>query len=138
MRIFVIDDHPIVRTGLAAMLGAGPEIEWVGEAGSGAEGIPLACEKRADVVLMDLMLPGIDGIECTRALLQRAPAMRVVMISSRVTGSDVQRALAAGALGYVTKTVSARELAEVLRSVHAGRPMLSAEASAAVAAEKPP
>jgi two-component system, NarL family, response regulator LiaR len=132
MRIFVIDDHPIVRTGLAAMLGAGPEIEWVGEAGNGVEGIPMACAAQADVVLMDLMLPGMDGIETTRELLRRRPEVRVVMISSRVTGAEVQRALDAGALGYVTKTVSARELAEVLRSVHAGRQMLSADAAAAV------
>jgi two-component system, NarL family, response regulator LiaR len=125
IRVFVVDDHPMIRSGIAAMLRTGPDLVLVGEADSGASAVELAGAAQADVVLMDLMMPHMDGIEAAAMLLRRHPAIKVVMMTGQASTAEVQRATTAGASGYMLKTASARELVDAIRSVHAGFSLLA-------------
>lgn len=132
LKILVVDDHPMIRRGLAAMIEAESDFTCVGEADGGDEAVRLACERQADVVLMDLAMPKMNGIEATRLLKQRQPQTRVLMLSSMVEPSDVQSAIQAGASGFLSKTASSQELVTAIRMVHSGRRMLSADATDAL------
>jgi len=127
IRVFVVDDHPMIRSGIAAMLRAGPELVLAGEAGSGAAAVELAGAARADVVLMDLMMPSMDGIEAAAMLLRRNPSIKVIMMTGSAAAAEVQRATIAGASGYMLKTASAHELVAAIRSVKAGFSLLAPE-----------
>jgi len=127
IRIFVVDDHPMVRTGLAAMIQAEPAFVFCGEAASGADALALAPAAQPDVVLMDLVMPQMDGVASTAALLRALPAVRVVVLSSLVDAAEIQRALKAGAAGYISKSASAQELVTVIQNVHRGRRVMSAD-----------
>ena len=120
IRVFVVDDHPMIRSGIAAMLRTGTDLLLVGEADSGAMAVELAGAARADVVLMDLLMPNMDGIEASTMLLRRNPTIKVIMLTGSASASEVQRAITAGAAGYMLKTASARELVATIRSVNAG------------------
>lgn len=120
IRVFVVDDHPMIRSGIAAMLHTGPDLVLVGEADSGAAAVELAGAARADVVLMDLMMPNLDGVDAAAMLLHRNPSIKVIMMTGSASAAEVQRAVAVGASGYMLKTASARELVAAVRSVHAG------------------
>lgn len=140
IRVMLVDDHAVVRSGLAAFLLAFDDFELVGEAGSGEEAIAICADLRPDVVLMDLVMPGIDGATATRAIRQRCPQIRVIALTSFKEEDLVQGALQAGAIGYLLKNVTADELASAIRSAYVGRPTLAPEAAQALiqAATQPP
>jgi len=124
-RVLVVDDHPMIRHGLAAMIATEPGFVCVGEANNGADGVALALSERADVVLMDLIMPRMDGIAAIEALARERPAVKVIVLTSLIDPHEVQRALRAGAHGYVSKTASVEDLIHVIRSVDAGRRLVS-------------
>ncbi len=140
IRVMLVDDHAVVRSGLAAFLLAFDDFELVGEAGSGEEAIAIYADLRPDVVLMDLVMPGMDGATATRAIRQRCPQIRVIALTSFKEEDLVQGALQAGAIGYLLKNVTADELANAIRSAYVGRPTLAPEAAQALihAATQPP
>ena len=129
IRVLVVDDHAVVRGGLGAFLLAFDDLEQVGEAASGREALRVCAEARPDVVLMDLLLPELDGAEATRLLRERFPRVQVVALTSSAEEALVRRALQAGAIGYLLKDASAAELAAAIRAAKAGRPTLAPEAA---------
>jgi NarL family two-component system response regulator LiaR len=132
IRVVVVDDHEMVRSGLATFLRVVSDLELVGEAGSGEEGVRLCEEVQPDVVLMDMVLPGMDGVVATREVRARCPHTRVVALTSFPEEDLVQRALEAGATGYLLKNVGARELVSAIRAASMDRPTLSPEAAQAL------
>ncbi|GAA0626911.1 response regulator transcription factor [Streptomyces crystallinus] len=124
VRILLCDDHAVVRAGLLALLGSEPDIEVVGEAGSGEEAVAAAAKLRPDVVLMDLQLgPGIDGVEATRRIA--GTGVRVLVLTTYDTDADITRAIAAGATGYLLKAERPEELFAAIRAAAQGRTALS-------------
>ncbi len=111
IRVVLADDHPIVREGLRGMLAAEPGIEVVAEAASGAEAVAVAARYRPDVVLMDLRMPGGDGVTATAEILAATPGARVVVLTTYETDADIVRAVEAGAVGYLLKDTPVAELA---------------------------
>jgi len=140
IRVLLVDDHAVVRSGLSAFLLAFDDLELAGEASSGEEAVRLCKQARPDVVLMDLVMPGMDGAAATHAIRQEAPQIQVIALTSFKEGELVQGALEAGAIGYLIKNVSADELARAIREAHAGRPTLAPEATQVLiqATRKPP
>jgi NarL family two-component system response regulator LiaR len=132
IRVMLVDDHAVVRSGLSAFLSVFEDLKLIGEAGSGEEGLRLCEELVPDVILMDLLMPGMDGATTTRLIRERCPSVQVIALTSFKEQELVQGALAAGAIGYLLKNVSADELADAIRSAHAGRPTLAAEATEAL------
>ncbi len=132
IRVMLVDDHAVVRSGLAAFLLASDDLELVGEAGSGAEAVRMCVTCQPDVVLMDLVMPGMDGAAATRAIRERCPHVQVIALTSFKEEELVQGALQAGAIGYLLKNVSANELADAIRSAYVGRPTLAPEAAQAL------
>ncbi len=140
IRVMIVDDHAVVRSGLAAFLLVYDDMELVGEAEGGEEAVG-QCEKlQPDVVLMDLVMPDMDGATATGTIRQRCPQVQVIALTSFREEELVQGALQAGAISYLLKNVSADELAEAIRSAYAGRPTLAPEAAEALihAATQPP
>jgi NarL family two-component system response regulator LiaR len=129
IRVMLVDDHAVVRSGLSAFLLAYDDLELVGEASSGEQGIGLCEQVRPDVVLMDLMMPGMDGAATTRRIRELNPAIQVIALTSFKEVEMVQGVLEAGAIGYLLKNVSADVLAIAIRAAHAGKPTLASEAS---------
>lgn len=127
IRVMLVDDHTMVRRGLATFLKIFDDLQLVAEADSGEAAIQLCAEALPDVILMDMVLPRMDGAACTRAIRQRFPQMQVIALTSFKTGELVQNALEAGAIGYLLKDVSADELVRAIRAAHAGRATLSPE-----------
>jgi len=140
IRVLIADDHAVVRSGLAAFLLAFDDLELAGEASSGEEAVRLCGQLQPDVVLMDLVMPEMDGAAATRAIRQACPQIQVIALTSFKEEELVQGALQAGAIGYLLKNVSADELAEAIRKAHTGRPTLAPEAAQALihASTKPP
>jgi NarL family two-component system response regulator LiaR len=136
----LVDDHMMVRRGLATILQVFDDLELVGEAADGAAAIQLCASLLPDVILMDIVMPDIDGVMVTRAIRQRFPTVQVIALTSFKEEGLVQNALQAGAIGYLLKDVTAEELAQAIRAAHAGRGTLSPEASQALvhAATQPP
>ncbi len=133
IRILLVDDHAVVRSGLTKFLMVNKDLELVAEASDGAEAVQLAGLHQPDVVLMDLMMPGMDGITATREIHQKYPNIRVIALTSFSEQNLVQGALQAGAIGYLQKNVTAVELGNAIRSAHTGRMTLSQEAVQALA-----
>jgi len=132
IRVMLVDDHAVVRGGLGAFLLAFDDLELVGEAGSGEEAVRLCEQVQPDVVLMDLMMPEMDGAEATLAIRERCPKIQVIALTSFKEKELVEGALQAGAIGYLLKNVSADELANAIRAAHVGRPTLAPEAAQAL------
>jgi two-component system, NarL family, response regulator LiaR len=132
IRVLIVDDQPVVRSGLGAFLLAFPDLELVGEAANGQEAIRLCDELQPDVVLMDLIMPVMDGVEAIRQLAAQHPEIGVLALSSFGDDDLVRRAMQAGAVGYLLKNVSHIALAEAIRAAHAGRPTLAPEAAQAL------
>ena len=128
IRVMTVDDHEILRGGIRFSLLAFDDLELVGEARSGEEALRLCSELQPDVVLMDMAMPGTDGIETTQALLARLPQVQVLALSSFHDSELVQRAMQAGAIGYLVKGITADRLAQAIREAYAGRPTLAPEA----------
>jgi NarL family two-component system response regulator LiaR len=133
IRILLVDDHAVVRSGLSKFLLVNKDMQLVAEASDGAEAIQMAGLHKPDVVLMDLMMPGVDGITATREIHQKYPPIKIIALTSFSEQNMVQGALQAGAIGYLQKNVTASELANAIRSAHAGRMTLSPEATQALA-----
>lgn len=133
IRILIVDDHAVVRSGLAKFLLVNKDLELVGEASNGAEAVQLAALHQPDVVLMDLMMPEVDGITATRQIHQKYPKIKVIALTSFSEQAMVQGALQAGAIGYLQKNVSAQELSNAIHSAYNGRMMLSPEATQVLA-----
>lgn len=132
IRVLVVDDHAVVRSGLRAVLLAFDDLEMVGEASSGEEALHLCQQLQPDVVLMDLIMPGMDGTAATRAIRQRWPQTQVIALTSFKERELVEEVLKAGAIGYLLKNVSADEIGTAIRSAAAGRSSLSPEAAEAL------
>jgi two-component system, NarL family, response regulator LiaR len=128
IRILVVDDHAVVRSGLSKFLMVNKDMQLVGEASDGLEAVQLAGLHQPDVILMDLIMPGMDGIAATRVIHLRYPQIRIIALTSFSEQNLVQGALQAGAIGYLQKNVTAGELGIAIRSACAGRMTLSQEA----------
>lgn len=128
IRVMIVDDHDIVRGGIRFLLLAFEDIELVGEARGGEEALS-ACEQvQPDVVLMDMVMPDMDGVTATQTLRDRCPQVQVLVLTTFYEEDMVQRALQAGAIGYVLKDISPQALADAIRAASDGRPTLAAEA----------
>lgn len=132
IRVMVVDDHGVVRSGIAAFLLAFDDLELAGEAANGVEALRVCGRLRPDVVLMDLMMPEMDGVAATRAIRESCPEVQVIALTSFPEEAMVKRALQAGAIGYLLKDASADQLAEAIRAAHAGKPTLAPEAAEAL------
>jgi NarL family two-component system response regulator LiaR len=129
----VVDDHAVVRSGIEYSLLAHKDLELVGTFESGKEAVARCTEVNPDVVLMDMMMPGMDGAESTTELLRRCPHAKVLILTSFQEGATVKKCLEAGALGYLLKDVGTDELAGAIRAAFAGRSTLAADAARALA-----
>lgn len=132
IRILLVDDHDMVRRGLAVFLLAYDDLVLVGEAANGQEALEKCAELRPDVVLMDLMMPVMDGITATRSIRERYPATQVIALTSFSEEKLVETSLQAGAIGYLFKNVSVDELAAAIRAARVGQPTLAPEATRAL------
>jgi DNA-binding NarL/FixJ family response regulator len=123
--VMLVDDHPVVRQGLRGMLEAEPDLSVVGEAGSGAEALAMARRHRPDVILMDLRMPGTDGVWATSRILAVSDHSKVVVLTTYETDADILRAVEAGAAGYLLKDASRAELAGAIRAAARGETVLA-------------
>ncbi|MFJ3693566.1 response regulator [Streptomyces sp. NPDC090052] len=137
IRVLLVDDHQVVRRGLRTFLEIQDDIEVVGEAPDGEQGVAAAEELRPDIVLMDIKMPGMDGIEALRRLRELANPARVLVVTSFTEQRTVVPALRAGASGYVYKDVDPEALADAIRSVHAGHVLLQPEVAGALLSPEP-
>ena len=133
IRVLAVDDHPLLREGIAAVIDNQPDMSLVALATSGAEAIQRYREHRPDVTLMDLRLPDVSGIDAMIAIRAEFPDARVMMLTSFGGDVEIERALRAGARGYVLKSLPPRELADAIRDVHAGRKRIPADVAAHLA-----
>lgn len=132
IRVMLVEDHTMVRRGLATFLKAFDDLQLVAEAESGEIAIRRLAEVTPDVILMDIVLPQMDGVATTRAIRQQYPHVKIIALSSFKEGQLIKDVLEAGAIGYLLKDVSAAELVRAIRAAHAGRATLSPEAAQAL------
>lgn len=125
IRVMLVDDHTMVRHGIGTFLKVFDDLQLAGEANSGAAALELCSEIMPDVILMDIVMPDMDGVAATHTIRQKFPHVQVIALTSYKEGNLVKKALDAGAIGYLLKDVSADELAEAIRAAHAGRVTLS-------------
>jgi NarL family two-component system response regulator LiaR len=140
IRVMLVDDHTMVRRGLATFLKVHDDLQLAGEADTGEDAVRVCAEVNPDVILMDLVLPQMDGAAATRLIRQKLPQVQVLALTSFKEGELIKNALEAGAIGYLLKDVSADELARAIRAAHSGRATLSPEAAQALVetANQPP
>jgi DNA-binding NarL/FixJ family response regulator len=127
IRILTVDDHPMLREGIAAVLGSQPDMQIVGEASNGVEAVERFAELRPDVTLMDLQMPELGGIDALQAIRARQPDARVIVLTTYAGDIQALKALKSGAAGYLLKNTLRRELLDAIRTVHAGRRHITAE-----------
>lgn len=132
IRVMLVDDHAVVRSGLSAFLSVHTDLELVGEAENGEQAVLRVASLKPDVILMDLMMPVMDGVAATAAIKQAHPHTQIIVLTSFQEDELVQNALKAGAVGYLMKNVSARELAAAIRAGHSGKMTLAPEATQAL------
>jgi DNA-binding NarL/FixJ family response regulator len=137
IRVIIVDDHPVVRFGLAAIIGLQPDMVVAGEAGSGEEARAVCNQREADVVLMDLRLPGISGVDAIRELRKAHPKLRFIVLTTYEGDEDIHRALECGAHSYLLKAMSHTELANAIRTVHAGSKFIPDSISKSLAGRPP-
>ena len=123
--VMLADDHAVVRDGLRALLEAGNDLQVVGVAGNGREAVAEALRLRPDIVIMDIAMPELDGVEATRRIIERSPETRVLILSMYLSAEHIYRALQAGAQGYVLKESAGEEVVEAIRALRAGKRYLS-------------
>jgi DNA-binding NarL/FixJ family response regulator len=133
IRVLSVDDHPLLREGIAAVINSQPDMSLVALATTGAEAVQRFREHRPDVTLMDLRLPDVSGIDAMMAIRAEFPGARVMILTSFDGDVEIDRALRAGARGYVLKSLPPRELADAIRDVHAGRKRIPADVAAHLA-----
>jgi len=129
IRVMIVDEHDMVRRGLATVMRLHADLDLVGEAQNGEQAVKLVEQLQPDVVLMDLMMPVMDGATATRIICERWPQVQVIALSASQEQELIQKVLQAGAIGYLLKNLSIDELAEAIRSAHAGQSTLSPEAA---------
>jgi two-component system, NarL family, response regulator LiaR len=127
IKVVFVDDHEMVRIGVSSYLSAQPDIEVVGEAGNGKEGVELALSLRPDIILMDLVMKEMDGIEATRQIIEKWPEAKIIIVTSFLDDEKVYPALEAGATSYMLKTSKASEIANAVRVTFSGQPVLEPE-----------
>ena len=132
IRVMIVDDHPVVRDGLRAMLYSAEDLEFAGEAQNGLEAVRICREITPDVILMDLVMPDMNGTEATRAILDEFPNIKIVILTSFPEDDLVMQAMDAGAKGYILKNVPNQTVADAVRSVYADMPALGPEATRAL------
>lgn len=132
IRVLIVDDHEMVRAGLAALLGRFDDLELVGAAPDGAAAIALSTELAPDVVLMDLSMPGVDGVAATRAIVKDSPGIRVVVLTTFADRTHVTEAIDAGAVGFLLKDADPQTLGAAIRSAHRGEAPLDPRAALAL------
>ena len=137
IKVLIADDHTIVRAGLTALLGTEKDIEVVGEAKNGAEAVSNAVELNPDVVIMDLMMPKMDGVEATKELLRKAPSVKTILLTTYGTSDGIAHALRAGARGAVLKNADNSELAQAIRIVAQGGDYISPDIRQQLEADPP-
>lgn len=125
IRILIVDDHAVIRDGITAMLEPHPDLDVVGQAGNGADAERLAAQLSPDVVLMDLRMPGTDGVAATARITTLSPPPRVLVLTTYDSDADIVRATAAGAIGYLLKDTPRRELLDAIRAAAQGRAVLT-------------
>jgi len=140
IRVMIVDDHDMVRSGLEVFLETCDDLTLVGDASNGNEAVRLCIELQPDVVLMDLIMPGMDGVDATRAIRQACPNVQIIALTSFKDRDLVHEALQAGAIGYLLKNISIDELADAVRAAYVGKSTLAPEATQALieAATQPP
>ncbi|HXM93913.1 MAG TPA: response regulator transcription factor [Candidatus Dormibacteraeota bacterium] len=126
IRVMCVDDHPVVRDGIAAIINLQPDMMLAGAAATGSEALDRFFQLRPDVALVDLRLPDMSGFDLIKKIKHKSPNARIIVLSSHEGDVDIQRALEAGAQGYVVKGMVRDELLEIIRSVHAGKRRLPA------------
>jgi DNA-binding NarL/FixJ family response regulator len=131
--VFSVDDHPLLRQGIGAMINSQPDMQLVAEAATGSQAIQGFRENLPDVTLMDLRLPDMSGVDAMIAIRTEFPEARIIMLTTFEGDAEVQRALAAGARGYVLKSMPPKELLDVIRQVHAGKKRVPPEIAARLA-----
>jgi NarL family two-component system response regulator LiaR len=129
IRVLIVDDHEMVREGLATMLKTAPDLELVGQAPDGDFAVTLCAQSCPDVVLMDLVMPRVDGVAATKRLREHCPDTQVIALTSFSDDARIQAALEAGVVGYLLKNVPAQQLIEAIRNAHAGQSTLAPEAA---------
>jgi NarL family two-component system response regulator LiaR len=129
IRVMIVDDHAVVRSGLGAFLAVVPDLDLVGEAENGEQAVVRVKTLLPDVILMDLMMPGMDGVTATRLIKEHNPSIQIIALTSFQEDELVQNAMKAGAIGYLMKNVSARELDVAIRAAKEGKMILSPEAA---------
>ena len=129
LKVLIVDDHPLVRHGLSVLLGVYDDIEVIGEAENGREAFEMCGKHLPDIVLMDLIMPEIDGIEATRKILKNWSSIKIVILTSFVDKKLIEDSLKAGAIGFILKNVSGENLVATLRDAYRGKSTLSSEAS---------
>ena len=137
IRVLIVDDHAILRMGLASLLSSKSEIEVVGDASDGPSGIRKALKLKPDVVIMDLMMPGMDGIEATKELLAKTPECKILILTTFGTSNGINNALEAGAMGAVMKNCDFSELADAIRAVASGKCYVAADVERILVADPP-
>jgi DNA-binding NarL/FixJ family response regulator len=130
IRVLIADDHSVVRQGLRMFLSVDPELEIIGEARDGAEAVRMAKQLAPDVVLMDLLMPGMDGIRATAAIRRETPDIEVVALTSVLEDASIVEAIRAGAIGYLLKDTEAHELVRAIKAAAAGQVQLSPDVAA--------
>jgi DNA-binding NarL/FixJ family response regulator len=137
VRVVIVDDHPVVRFGLSAIITLQPDMEVAGEAGSGEEACTICAERAVDVVLMDLRLPGLSGVDAIRKIRAASPDIRVIVLTTYEGDEDIRRALAAGAQAYLLKGMSHTDVTAAIRKVHSGGRVIPQPVSKALADQPP-
>jgi len=132
IKVLVVDDHPVVRDGLKNMLLAFDDLEMIGEAENGCQALVLCRQDTPDVILMDIIMPEMNGIQATRAVLRHYPQVKIVILTSFPRDDEIQEALQAGAIGYVLKNASIDVLANAIRSAYCGQLTMAPEATKAL------
>lgn len=132
IRVLLVDDHEMVRMGLSAYLESQPDIEVIAEASNGREGVELAVEHKPDVIVMDLVMEVMDGIQATKEINRLLPKPKIIVLTSFIDDDKVYPVIEAGALSYLLKTSKAKEIAEAIRAAAKGEPILEAQVTGKV------
>lgn len=133
IRILSVDDHPVIRDGVAAIIAAQADLQMVGEVGDGAQAIEAYRQLRPDVTLMDIQMPALDGVQATEAIRKEYPTARIIILTTYAGDAQAVRALRAGAAGYLLKSSLRKELIDTIRAVHGGRRYVPAEIASEIA-----